>query len=374
MKKIVLYNESKQTGGHEVLSVEVAKVLSTMYSVYYIVSSYNIDLINRLNQIEGIKLLKIDYAFNRFQIINNLFEYRISSIVENILKEILPDLCIAVQGTIDSSYLIIPASKKLKIPVVSYIPIAFDLRNISKYKYIGFVKDILQSYYYKQPDFFITINERLADNIKCKSKNSNVFIVYNGINFSKYKNYNKSVCRSKYEIDHNTFVVSYIGRLEYWHKGLDYYLKCIDENIDKLVGMDFVFAGKGVASKEIISLSKKYSNIHYIPWSDNVGEIYSLSDCFCLPSRFEGCPIALLEALYYKLPIIASNIPEIEAIIDRKQLFDVGNQLQLLNKLLEAKNNRVLPTSCNFENYSLKKFQSSFAFTINHILSVSVPK
>lgn len=373
MKRIVLYNESRQTGGHEVLSVEVAKVLSTMHSVYYIASSCNIDLINRLNQIEGVKLLKIDYAFNRFQIINNLFDYRISCIIENTLKEILPDLCIAIQGTIDSSYLIIPVSKRLKIPVVSYIPIAFDLRKISKHKYIGFVKDILQSYYYKQPDFFITINERLADNIKRKSKNSNIFIVHNGIDFTKYKNYNKSVCRSKYKIDNNTFVVSYVGRLEYWHKGLDYYLKCIDENIDKLVDIDFVFAGNGTASSEIISLSQKYSNIHYIPWSDNVGEIYSLSDCFCLPSRFEsgpGCPITLLEALYYKLPIIASNIPEIEATVDRKYLFDVGNKLQLLNKLLEAKNDCVLPTFCNLENYSLKKFQSLFASTVNHILSL----
>lgn len=43
---------------------------------------------------------------------------------------------------------------------------------------------------------------------------------------------------------------------------------------------------------------------------DAMGDVYALADVFVFPSRYEGRPLALLEAVAAELPIIASDIPE----------------------------------------------------------------
>ena len=56
--------------------------------------------------------------------------------------------------------------------------------------------------------------------------------------------------------------------------------------------------------------------------------------CFVLPSSHEGLPIALLEAMSYKLPVIVSNIPaNIEIGLDAKYYFPVGNIKILTEKI-----------------------------------------
>lgn len=56
--------------------------------------------------------------------------------------------------------------------------------------------------------------------------------------------------------------------------------------------------------------------------------------CFVLPSSHEGLPIALLEAMSYKLPVIVSDIPaNIEIGLDAKYYFPVGNIKILTEKI-----------------------------------------
>lgn len=66
-------------------------------------------------------------------------------------------------------------------------------------------------------------------------------------------------------------------------------------------------------------------------------KLYSLlthARCFVLPSSHEGLPIALLEAMSYKLPVIVSNIPaNKEVSLDNENYFEVGNITELAEKL-----------------------------------------
>lgn len=56
--------------------------------------------------------------------------------------------------------------------------------------------------------------------------------------------------------------------------------------------------------------------------------------CFVLPSSHEGLPIALLEAMSYKLPVIVSNIPaNLEVGLNKNNYFPVGNIDVLADKL-----------------------------------------
>lgn len=56
--------------------------------------------------------------------------------------------------------------------------------------------------------------------------------------------------------------------------------------------------------------------------------------CFVLPSSHEGLPIALLEAMSYRLPVIVSDIPaNLEVGLDKEAYFPVGDVEALKNKL-----------------------------------------
>lgn len=67
---------------------------------------------------------------------------------------------------------------------------------------------------------------------------------------------------------------------------------------------------------------------------DDLRELYSNAGFFVLPSSHEGLPIAMLEALSYGLPVLASDIPaNMEVGLDTGHYFPLGNIEALSSKL-----------------------------------------
>lgn len=69
---------------------------------------------------------------------------------------------------------------------------------------------------------------------------------------------------------------------------------------------------------------------------NDLGELYSHAGFFVLPSSHEGLPIAMLEALSYGLPVIASDIPaNLEVGLPSDNYFPLGDIESLSSKLKE---------------------------------------
>ena len=59
--------------------------------------------------------------------------------------------------------------------------------------------------------------------------------------------------------------------------------------------------------------------------------------CYCLPSSHEGLPIALLEAMSYKVPVVVSDIPaNLEVGLPKEDYFPCGDVKALAEKLQEV--------------------------------------
>lgn len=190
-------------------------------------------------------------------------------------------------------------------------------------------------------DFTIFINKNItmvsddqSDYVESKFNKKSITITP-AINIPTPLNYNSTILK-KYGLEPNKYIL-FLGRLVE-EKNPDLLIKAfLKTNIKNL---KLVIAGDDLRSKKYISylheLALKNSKIIF------TGAVYGddkevlLRDCFafCLPSSLEGLPITLLEAMSYKKPCIASNIPACKEALDVfGYYFENGNEKDLIQVL-----------------------------------------
>lgn len=352
------------------MGVEAAKILTKTHLVVFIYSLFNKDLKKMLDENPEIISLGIPYAAKKFQILRNLLSLNIYDEIAKIFNKYSCDLCLLIQGNIDTSFIPALYCRRNKIKIVSYIPLAHKLRKISKYPILGYVKDLIQKYYYNIPDAFITVTQTQKKFIQERVGNKNIYVVENGINIDNYKFIDKSVAKKEIGLPENKFVLGYVGRFEKWHKGLDYFLKFLNNYAKQNGDIVILFVGKGPLEYEIKKIQARYSNIYHVGWSKNLSILYSAIDTIIFTSRFEGFPLTLLEANLYNIPIIASNITEFEEYLPQENLFTKENFDSIQIQLNRAKANR-LNLNTQIPRTTIQDFQINFNSAIESIISDS---
>jgi glycosyltransferase involved in cell wall biosynthesis len=136
-----------------------------------------------------------------------------------------------------------------------------------------------------------------------------------------------------------------LGRLDLYQKGLDLLLMHVERHADKLEGMAITLVGEGAGLDFIVarrSGSLPLAKLLRIePWSDPI-EVMRSHEVLLLPSRFEGVPLVMLEAMALGLPVVASDLPGTREFLPATCLFPVGDlhrafeQVNALRDPLEA--------------------------------------
>lgn len=99
------------------------------------------------------------------------------------------------------------------------------------------------------------------------------------------------------------------GRFEY-QKGFDVLIRAFAKVHDKHKDYKLILLGSGLLLKDYVELSKELGVeqfIEYPGYVKNVAEAVSREGIFVLPSRFEGIPNALIEALSTGIPTVSAN-------------------------------------------------------------------
>ena len=103
----------------------------------------------------------------------------------------------------------------------------------------------------------------------------------------------------------------------YATKGIDLLIDAVAKNKDRLNMVNFVVAGDGPERTRLEKKIKenKLENQFFLPgFIENISSLLTAFNLFILPSRKEGAPYAIMEAICAGLPIIASDLPSIKEL------------------------------------------------------------
>lgn len=112
-------------------------------------------------------------------------------------------------------------------------------------------------------------------------------------------------------------LIGTVGRLSP-EKGLHHLLEAAVKLSADLPEALFLIVGDGPARTELEALSASLGlsgRVIFHGYCADVAQVYPALDLFVLPSLTEGMPMALLEALSYGVPVVATRVGEVPALL-----------------------------------------------------------
>ena len=217
-------------------------------------------------------------------------------------------------------------------------------------------------------DCLITINKedyKRAKNFKAKEVK---YVPGIGIDTKKIKDIKKNrKILNEFNIKDEVVLVS-VGELSNRKNH-----KVILKALEKVKGnFKYIICGQGAKKEELIKLSKELNlqeKVEFLGYRQDVKEILKTSDIFCFPSKQEGLPVALMEAMASGLPVICSDIRGNKDLIENKKggyllkSYDIDEYSIKIQELIENKFLRE-----EMGNFNLEKIKDFDRKKVNTIM------
>ena len=260
---------------------------------------------------------------------------------KDFIKNIKPSLVHVVCGAPWSCLVVREQVLLAKLPLVfteQYVPYDIELDEKLKVRLKNIYLNSWQIIFVDKLSKTLMLKEFKIDKLK------NVNLIYNFIEIDFYYQQRISLsdrlARISSNISQRKIKILYAGRLV-MQKGVDILITALAKisSEDKDL-VELHIYGEGSEQDNIKSLVIKLditNLVKFFPFSSNVIKLFAEYDLFVLPSRSEGLPFILLEAMACGIPCIISNIPPHLKVSQNGKfchVFDIAKPASLTNTLI----------------------------------------
>lgn len=304
MMHVLYLSTNHSYGGSEKLWITSAKEFSKSNKVSAYVH-YEHDFIADLHANYGVKVFRSTAKDSKWK---GWFRSKFSGTLD--LKLILirekPDLVIINEGGVFSSFREMTLCRHLNIPyvVLNGLVTNFHWLEVTDIFYERFI------YLYENAKRLIFVseqNKQLFFDILTPMHNA--LVVKNPVSF----NY---LITTSFPAD-AIYNIAFVGRFEFYHKGLDILLAALLDSKWKTRNVRFNFYGDG-PHKEILKFKIQSNQLsHCFVYDSNYDftSIWAVNHIAIHTSRFEGKSLSITEAMYNKRPIIMTNVGGVSELI-----------------------------------------------------------
>jgi glycosyltransferase involved in cell wall biosynthesis len=312
-KKIICYDDNPDYGGHQVMACLAVEALakSANWNPVFFCNPKNIRLTSRLRGIqtlsENLETRDAPFATQKLQGLRNRFADASITKLACLFERETPDLILCIQGEIEDGSLALCAAERIAAPCISYIPVPHRMALMGAK--FGAVRDMLNEYLFKKPDGWITISESMKVLLRERGATAPVEVVPNGIDMERFVPRDKNTARAALGLPTGKTILGTIGRIEFNQKQQDFLLRTFFKHWKGDPSMHLMIVGDGPDRDRLDALIRELGaqqQVTLLPWQADSTLVYSAMDMLVIPSRFEGVPLVMLEAIACGTPVVGS--------------------------------------------------------------------
>lgn len=369
--RILVVDDNPDFGGHQVMTAHGIEgmLLHGSWDICGLLHPDNTKNRTRWSSIaknqdeSRIRYLDAPTRTSKFQAVRRLWQRQPLMRLRALIQDYNPDLILVIQGNIEQCCSIFRLKGKVDCPIISYIPV--PQKHAEMGAKLGHLRDWTCRGLYAEPDGFITISRTLGDTLLAYGAKGRIQIVENGIPLEAFKTMpDKATARKQLGLPQDTFIWGQIGRTEFKQKGQDFSLSIFTQRMASASEEALAFLGSGPDSKTLAEQIKPDSNVFNLPWTDDTTPFYAAIDALLLPSRYEGVPLAMLEALANGIPVAATDRDGMRDWLPQEWRFDYRDMASALKAtdavrradpaVIDSLRKRI------WESHSLDCFQRAF--------------
>lgn len=301
-KRKVLFFLQAGVGGAERITISYAKVLIKRgYDIIFVVCGSQDEILQLIP--DNCKILRIKFKDIRFWGIFRIMRYIIKEKPNCVFSSIM---YINVR--------VILAAKLLGVKVI--------VRNNNTIYEVSPRMRFMMKQLYCQCDLIVAQQQEMKDEIvkELHISSEKVKVIHNPIDKVFIDNMAKET--SPYISGKDLIKYVWVGRFAK-AKGQDLLVQAFDIVHKNMPKVELYFIGKYEENNEIYTYVKKYIEehnlqkcVHIVGFQYNPHKWVKNASCFVMPSRLEGLPNALVEAMYLGVPVVATLcIPIINRIV-----------------------------------------------------------
>lgn len=344
LKRLVLHSQQKGNFHHEVISLT------------------DLGLIGKDLKEAGIRV----YTLNMSSILS-IFSIYFS--LRKLLKEIKPD--IVQTWMYHADFLGGLAAKSLDIQKIIWGIRTTDVTQGASRLTVGLRKICAKLSYSVPTDIVCAAHVSKDVHINVGYDASKMHVIPNGFELDKLvaTEEDRDRIRQEFNISTGAIVIGSVGRFNVV-KNQKFFVEVAAQLVKLYPNLIFMLVGRDNASNnnELMRWLTEYNlteNFRLLGQRNDIPYCLKAMDIFCLHSKTEGFPNVLCEAMFLKLPVVSTNVGDVNYIINNKKY--IQNNLldfaDIISNLVSDKKTRLLQGEINFaeiQQYSIHRCVKRF--------------